>query len=596
MRHLERLAKKIAQIEDRFANLRLTFFALAAAAGLAGMIRNDWRPIAYNAAFLFFAGFIAMVWKHQTVKEKQARVEHRKNLENDLQNISSHDWKKIPRLDHLPESEKLASYFHDLDLVEGHSLFRLLNHTISTGGIRRLISRFQDTPISDEEILRRHQATQTAVRHRLLRRKFLVAARTEGGWIDSDRLLLLSQEKSLVKKNAFGWLLAHSAIYAAAWILMFASLFFGVKPYFLFAAFGGLLLYSMFAKKIDVTNAYDFALSLSFSLGRLASVFKVLERFARGQKSGLDAVLTPFSTGEKPSRQIKRLDRIIGALGVRQNYLVHLAAHLVFPWDFFWTYQLDRRRQVLEKTLPSWLDAHSEFEVCVSLAEFQGCFPNYCRPTLLATGNVVVEAEDIKHPLLDSTKAIGNNVLLSEKQKCVLITGSNMSGKSTYLRSTGTGLLLARAGAVVPAKEFKFKNAIVATSLRRSDSLEDGLSSFYAEVKQLKLILDESRSDQATVYLIDEVLRGTNNRERLIGSRHYLDELLKTRACGIITTHDLELSELEKFHPDVKNYHFSDEVVNERMVFHYKLQPGACTTTNALRVMKLAGLYLSSEK
>lgn len=594
MRHLERLARKIAQKEDHLANFRLTFFSLAAGAALAGMVRNDWRPVAYNVAFLFFAAFIVMVWKHHGVKEKQVRVEHRKRLEQDLKSISQHDWEKMPSL-YAFDTTKLPSYFHDLDLFEGHSLFRLLSHVISTGGMKRLITRFGDSPIPDEEILRRQEATRTVARHRVLRRKFLVAARAEAGWIDSDRLLLLSQEKSLLKKGATTWLLFHSSIYATAWILLFASLLFGVKPYFLFASFGGLLTYSLFAKRIDVTNAYDFALSLSFSLGKLESVFRILERFATGSKSGLDDILAPFKQGDRPSRQIRRLDRVIGALGVRQNYLVHLVVHLIAPWDFLWTYLLDRRRQDLEKSLPAWLDAHSEFEVCVSLAEFQFCFPHYVMPTLLAQGDVVIEAHDLKHPLLDPTKAVGNNVTLSAQQKCVLITGSNMSGKSTYLRSSGIGLLLARAGAPVPAKDFKFKNAIAATSLKRTDSLEDGLSSFYAEVIQLKTILDESRSDQATVYLIDEVLRGTNNRERLIGSRHYLGELLQTRACGIITTHDLELSELEKFHPDVKNYHFSDEIIDKHMVFHYKLQPGACTTTNALRVMKMAGLYVSSE-
>lgn len=167
-----------------------------------------------------------------------------------------------------------------------------------------------------------------------------------------------------------------------------------------------------------------------------------------------------------------------------------------------------------------------------------------------------------------------------------------MSGKSTFLRTVGINVCLAQAGAPVCAERFEWTWARLHGCLRVTDSIEEGLSHFYAEVKRLKALLKaaELRNAPPVLFLIDEIFRGTNNRERLIGSRAYVSALSATTALGLVTTHDLELAELDAHIPQLTNVHFEEEIEDGRLTFDYRLRPGPCPTTNALRIMALEGL------
>jgi DNA mismatch repair ATPase MutS len=179
----------------------------------------------------------------------------------------------------------------------------------------------------------------------------------------------------------------------------------------------------------------------------------------------------------------------------------------------------------------------------------------------------------------------------------VIITGSNMSGKSTFLRTLGVNLCLAYAGGVVCASTFQATLFRLFTCIRVSDSVTDGYSYFYAEVRRLKALLVEleQRERLPLFFLIDEIFKGTNNRERLIGSRSYVHALVGRNCMGAISTHDLELVKLADVLPEVKNYHFREEVIDGRMVFDYRLRPGPCPTTNALKIMQMEGLPVEEQ-
>jgi DNA mismatch repair ATPase MutS len=199
--------------------------------------------------------------------------------------------------------------------------------------------------------------------------------------------------------------------------------------------------------------------------------------------------------------------------------------------------------------------------------------------------------------LIPARSCITNDLHLEGCGAIRLITGSNMSGKSTFLRSVGINLCLAQAGAPVCASRFEWAWSRLACCIRVDDSLEAGLSFFYAEVKRLKAILDATRDHTAppVLFLIDEIFKGTNNRERLIGSRAYVTTLAKGNGLGLVSTHDLELTELEKDIPSLTNAHFQETVAQGALSFDYKIRPGPCPTTNALRIMQLEGLPVDEQ-
>jgi DNA mismatch repair ATPase MutS len=271
------------------------------------------------------------------------------------------------------------------------------------------------------------------------------------------------------------------------------------------------------------------------------------------------------------------------------------------PWDLWFLRRLEQARRDVAAELPEWLDRLAEIEAASALANFAYLHPAYVWPTPIeACGNghpARIDATGLGHPLLADAVRVTNEFALDGAGHIVLITGSNMSGKSTFLRTVGLNVCLAQAGAPVCATGFHWSWTRLFCCIRVSDSLEAGLSYFYAEVKRLRVLLDAAR-DRAAVpvlYLIDEIFKGTNNRERLAGSRAYIATLAGTNGFGLISTHDLELAELQDQIPSITNAHFQETVATGALQFDYRLRPGPCTTTNALRIMANEGLPVPDE-
>ncbi|HMU56562.1 MAG TPA: MutS family DNA mismatch repair protein, partial [Nitrospira sp.] len=216
--------------------------------------------------------------------------------------------------------------------------------------------------------------------------------------------------------------------------------------------------------------------------------------------------------------------------------------------------------------------------------------PTYVWPSRVP--ETAVRAVALGHPLIPARNRVANDLELSGLGSIHLITGSNMSGKSTFLRTIGINLCLAQAGAPVCAARLDWSPVRLACCIRVDDSLDAGLSFFYAEVKRLKTILDAigDRAAPPVLFLIDEIFKGTNNRERLIGSRAYITALSTGNGFGLVSTHDLELTDLEKDIPSLINAHFQETVTGGTLSFDYKLRPGPCPTTNALKIMEMEGL------
>jgi DNA mismatch repair ATPase MutS len=244
------------------------------------------------------------------------------------------------------------------------------------------------------------------------------------------------------------------------------------------------------------------------------------------------------------------------------------------------------------------MDRLAEVEAASALATFAALHPSYRWPDPLNIdprrngAQARLSTKGLAHPLIPETHRVPNDLALESLGTVLLVTGSNMSGKSTFLRTLGINLCLAQAGAPVCASFFEWTWVRLVCCIRVDDSLEAGLSFFYAEVKRLKTLLDATtdRARPPVLFLIDEIFKGTNNRERLIGSRSFITALSQSNGFGLVTTHDLELTDLDKTVPGLRNVHFQETVAAGALQFDYKLRPGPCPTTNALRIMELEGL------
>lgn len=277
-------------------------------------------------------------------------------------------------------------------------------------------------------------------------------------------------------------------------------------------------------------------------------------------------------------------------MNLRLNPLVHFPLNLCIFWDWYQYQKLNEWKKKYSESIITWVNVYAEMEVIASFANMAFNHPGWCFPEI-SDSHFVLSSKNLGHPLLPEEKRICNNVHVSGTGKIMLVTGSNMAGKSTFLRTVGVNIILAMAGSAVCADEMTVSVVHIMSSMRIADNLEENISTFYAELKKLEIILKSVRSHEKMFLLLDEILRGTNSQDRHTGARALIKQLLAEQAVGILATHDLALTGLEKgSNGGVINYHFDVEVQNEELYFDYKLKPGICTSMNASLLMRKIGI------
>lgn len=297
-----------------------------------------------------------------------------------------------------------------------------------------------------------------------------------------------------------------------------------------------------------------------------------------------------FCNEKAASQQIKQLDNIAGAVAFKYNPIVYFVINNLFFWDFHCLFALEKWKAGSGPSLRKWVNNLGIYEALASLAMVAQLNPDWCFPEF-DQERLFLAAEQMGHPLLGNQQRVNNNFKI-DKQIAV-ITGSNMSGKTTLLRTIGINLVLAYAGAPVCARKFNCSIMEIYTSMRISDDLNSGISTFYAELLRIKMIIDFSKNKQDMIFLIDEVFRGTNSRDRVIGARNVVLNLNKDWIIGLISTHDHELCKLEnEANGRIVNYHFMESYTEDEIKFDYLLKPGPCTTSNAKYLMKMAGIEI----
>ncbi len=485
----------------------------------------------------------------------------------------------------------------DLDITGERSLHRLLNTAVSGEGTRRLrewlltISPDMNTT-GGRQALVRELVPLTRFRDKLTL-KSLLASRQIAEQLEGNRLTTwLNQMNGTAALPTLLW--ASLALCVITLILAILNVIGLLSPLWIASLLCSLFLF-LNTKKIR-GDVFEDAYYLRDAFATTSTVFEYLEKYPYPTNSRLRTLCEPFFVDRehRPSQLLKGLARIANAATLAKNPYLWLPINALVPWDNYCAYRLRRYKVQIAAYLPQWLNVWFELEALNSLASFAYLNPTYTFPAITANGtnqHALFEATGLGHPLLVDEQKVTNDFTFYKQGEVVIITGSNMSGKSTFLRTLGINLCLAFAGGPVNASTFSTTLFRVFTCIKVSDSVTDGYSYFYAEVRRLKALLTELQQEGYPLFfLIDEIFKGTNNRERLIGSRSFVHALVGRDCLGCISTHDLELVTLANTLPGVTNYHFKEDVVDGEMVFDYHIRSGPSPTTNALKIMQLEGL------
>jgi hypothetical protein len=293
--------------------------------------------------------------------------------------------------------------------------------------------------------------------------------------------------------------------------------------------------------------------------------------------------------GSSPSWQIARLAVMVDWLNALRNQFF-LPIALLLLWRGQMAFAIEGWRRHTGPVIPEWVKAIAVIEALSSLAGYAYENPEDPFPEI-AEGAARFEGEELGHPLLPKDHCIRNDVCLGDAVGVLVVSGSNMSGKSTLLRTVGTNAVLALAGAPVRAKRLRLTPLALGATLRVQDSLLEGRSRFFAEITRIRHILDQTQKELPVLFLLDELFHGTNSHDRCIGAEGLLKKLLEAHAIGLLTTHDLALTAItDRLGPRAKNVHFADQFVEGEMHFDYKMRPGVVPHSNALALMRAVGL------
>jgi DNA mismatch repair ATPase MutS len=327
-------------------------------------------------------------------------------------------------------------------------------------------------------------------------------------------------------------------------------------------------------------------------LQQYARLFEKLEKETFQSEMIQQAVQTLTQGNRSAYAAVKKLSAITKVFDFRLNLLTGIFLNIFFLWDILQSIRVERWKKQHSAQLQGWLDALGQVDMLCSLAGFafqhpEAVFPKPVKQEFIWNG------QNLKHPFIPEKECVGNPVNITGEGKFLIITGANMAGKSTYLRTTGINLLLAMTGAPVLAKSLTFTPIQLFTGIKTSDSLQDGESYFFAELKRLKEIIVRLEKGEHLFIILDEILRGTNSKDKQKGSKALLRQLIRLKASGMIATHDLALGELAaEFPQNITNKRFEVEIKNNQLQFDYRLKDGIAENLNATFLMKKMGITL----
>ena len=496
-------------------------------------------------------------------------------------------------------------YTSDLDIFGQHSIFQLINRTTTESGVT-LLSEWLSEPASNDEIHERQKAIKELSQKLDWRQDFQASGMHFQNKKSDYYKLLDWVEAPFV-------LLKYRRIYIA--VAMILPVLFLLNSYFFYAhldSFMGIVYLSLMIlvlfinylilRKVKAISEHIVETStenLKTLRAYQSLINKIeIESFKSEKLVELQSI---FINGKYSAcNEINRICRLLDfshqrpiknqPMNGNQLYLILNSFLLI---DIYLIIGTEKWKSKNKTFLKSWTEAVSEFEVINSFAGFCYSNPSFTFPEIKEKNNYV-HFESLGHPLINNNNRVCNNFHSDGHGDVVMITGSNMAGKSTFLRTVGVNLVLALAGAPCCAQNGQVSNLKLFTSMRTQDNLEKGISSFYAELNRIEKMLKLIESNQNIYFLLDEMFKGTNSEDRHKGGFSLINQLSKLKTSGIIATHDIELAKLTENRKLVTNYSFNSEMINNSMLFNYKLHNGICYDFNASELMKKSGIEILS--
>lgn len=578
--------KKLKQRKSSFAWLRLG--SIAAIVFSFYLLWSLGVVYVVTATVLLLFIFTRLIYADL---KNQSKIEHTSKLininENELKCLAGDYYDFETGAEHIPKEHP---YANDLDIFGRASIFQYINRTTSEPGSRRLAD-YLKSPASINDISKRQFATKELS--------------TKITWVQD---LMAEGKKNKItfstKKRLNDWMKeppVFSKFRPWKWLrYLLPAIILSIVTLYIFDEVGNtvfyltLLIFAAIAYQINkvVAPVHEALSKVADELSTLSNSISSIEteQFNSPLLKELKSVF--LEKNKKASEDISQIKKILDKLDLRYNLVISLPLNLLLLWNLQQILDLEKWKASQQNNLNSWFDTLADFEALNSFGILYFNHPEWIFPDILPE-YFSITGKEIGHPLIPIEKRVDNFISIPTKSELMLVTGSNMAGKSTYLRSIGVNVVLAMAGAPVCAGSFSVSHVQLISSMRITDNLEESTSTFYAELKKLKTIIEKVNAGESVFILLDEILRGTNSLDRHTGSKALIKQLIKKKAAAIIATHDLELANLkEEFSENILNYHFDVQVSNDELYFDYMLKPGVCNSLNASILMRKIGIEL----
>jgi len=479
-------------------------------------------------------------------------------------------------------------YSYDLDIYGSGSFFQFLNRTVTNRGKNHLAFLLDHSQRPSAEISDKQKAIQELASELNWRQEFMA----KGTELEDKKIVdqtdeSIRQKIELKSVTVLKYLLK---IVPALTILMIGLSLFDLvsKSYYLIPVFSQWVLFLIYSKTISKFHR-QFE-GQAKVLNRYSEMLKQLENMPFSSNYLLELKEKLSHKGKKASVITAELHKILNEFDFRLNIAVGFVLNSLFLWDIRCIFRMNTWQEKYSGELQNWFEVIAEIDALISFANCNYNHPNWATPKILESG-FQLKAEQLGHPLIAENKCVTNSFQLSNEEQIVIITGANMAGKSTFLRTVGINLILASNGCKVFASEFQFSPIRIFTNMRTSDNLMNDESYFYAELLRLQTMLNYLREGEKLFVIVDEMLKGTNSVDKLNGSKELIKQLISLKTHGIVATHDLSLTELKTVYPEeLKNQCFEVLLTNDELSFDYKLTSGVTRTMNATFLMKKMGI------
>lgn len=481
-------------------------------------------------------------------------------------------------------------YAGDLDVFGKNSLFQWINSSRTFIGRYKLKNRLLNPLKSASEIKKTQQSISELAEDLNWRQQFEAEGMVNANeCVNIDELYMWAENRNELYHKP--WLIVLvKVIPIITIILIILSCFTPRVNYSIPSCMLIIQFFILFIGSEKRTSAFNTICKYRNNLDTYSGMIELIEKkefscdYLKELKSNLIS-----SEDERAAISIKKLSNICNRIYERKN-AYFLIINILLLWDYQCMIEFEKWRIKWGKNIKKYLETVGEFESLNSISNILYDNPQWCMP-VVADNALEIKAESLGHPLLSGGR-VCNSITIENQKNILLITGSNMSGKSTFLRTVGINLVLSYLGAPVCAKYFQCPIMEIYTCMRLSDNLENSISSFYAEILRIKTIVERVKENKKVFFLLDELFKGTNSVDRHAGAKALIKQLGDKGATGLVSTHDLELCDLANEYTKVQNYHFQEFYINNELKFDYKIREGAATTRNGLYLIKLAGIDL----